>query len=214
MVRGLIPRGIVESWHEQVWSSMTVDRDGPAEELWNSPAGKRCVGAYTEAAKARLRLPWPDDPAQRGVDPTPFSPPVDEVPQVRAVLDQLIGPGCWGGGMEPPGGPDAEPADCLVVQHDRLRTYTAFLGAGLRLDTDGSASQFNWPSPPAKREEWAPSATAHIESYRGSQPAKRTPSGWNDQFQLGVITCPPPPLAPAAASQSLSPPRPPSLAPS
>ena len=93
---------------------MTVDRHGPAEELWNSPAGKRCVGAYTEAAKARLRLPWPDDPAQRGVDPTPFSPPVDEVPEVRAVLDQLIGLGCWGGGMEP-GGPDAEPADCLVV---------------------------------------------------------------------------------------------------
>ena len=124
MVRGLIPRDIVEAWHEQVWSSMTVDRDGPAEELWNSPAGKRCVGAYTEAAKARLRLPWPDDPAQRGVDPTPFSPPVDEVPQVRAVLDQLIGPGCWGGGMEPPGGPDAEPADCLVVQHDRLHVHS------------------------------------------------------------------------------------------
>ena len=42
---------------------------------------------------------------------------VGEVPAVRAVVDQLVGAGCWGEGMEPTGAGDGrgERADCLVT---------------------------------------------------------------------------------------------------
>eukprot|EP01046_Picozoa_sp_COSAG06_P025278 COSAG06_NODE_2116_length_7557_cov_122.672298_1_plen_334_part_00 len=158
----LIPPEIVRSWHKQVWGSMEIDRNDQ-RALYEAKGGKRCTNNYTEEARRRLVYPW-HGPGRDGsardqaVDPRPFSPAVGEVDSVKAVVDQLVGAGCWGQGMEPEA---AEPADCLV---------------------------FNWPHAPKDRQPWAPSPTAHIEMYRGARPNKANPAGWCHQFQLGAIT--------------------------
>ena len=114
IVDDLIPPEVVASWHEQVWGSMEIDR-ADQNALYQAKGGKRCTNNYTEEARRRLIYPW-DGPGRDGsardqaVDPKPLTPAVSEVESVRAVVDQLIGAGCWAEGMEA----GAEPADCLV----------------------------------------------------------------------------------------------------
>ena len=93
---------------------MEIDRSDQ-QALYEAKGGKRCTNNYTAEARSRLVYPW-YGPGRDGsardqpVDPCPFSPSLSSLASVQAVVDQLIGVGCWGEGMEP----GAEPADCLV----------------------------------------------------------------------------------------------------
>jgi hypothetical protein len=168
VVEGLVPPGIVRSWHQQVWSRLNFDRNDLAA-VFAAKAGKRCTSAYTEEAGKRLIYPWPEEGGAGNVpvDPLPFTPGVGEVPGVRAVLNQLMGEGCWGDGQE--------------AEHELLRAEAGVEPADTLV--------FKWPHSPEERRPWTVSNTAHIEMYRGARPNKQNhPAGWCHQFQLGAIT--------------------------
>eukprot|EP01051_Picozoa_sp_SAG22_P008560 SAG22_NODE_660_length_8069_cov_7.799951_2_plen_191_part_00 len=157
VVRDLIPVEQVDAWRREVWTDLTLD-EADVPRLWPAGAGNRNADGMTPEASARLVHPYTDPDAV--ADPAPFALPVGDQPQVKAVLDQLLGEGTYGKGIAAPGeqGHLLEPE--VVV--------------------------FNWPLPPEKRPEDMYNGVdprdrpgGHIEGYRGV-----TKGGPTAQWQL------------------------------
>ena len=149
IVRGLIPSQQIDDWRAQVWDTMTLDADKPEE--WGAGAGNRNVEKFKEEHKGRVHHPYTDTSAV--ADPFPLSPTVGEQPQVKAVLDQLLGENTYAAGIA--AGPEQ--------------------GAGL----ENEVVVFNWPSPPEERPAYQGSehvcTVGHIEGYRGASKGGPTP---------------------------------------
>lgn len=100
----LLSAGLVESWRAQFWGHLACDPDDPG--TWPETAGHHETDVYTPEARERLTYPWADL-AENGegpaVDLFPVRPSLDELPQVRAVVDQLLGTGRWCSGQRPGG---------------------------------------------------------------------------------------------------------------
>ena len=160
VVRGLIPLDQVDKWRAEAWGALTINEED-APRTWPS-GGNRNEGLMTPDSKERLVYPYTDTNAV--ADPRPFTLPVGDQPQVKSVLDQLLGEGTYGKGIAAAGeqGHLLEPE--VVV--------------------------FNWPLPPEERPEDPYNGVdardrpgGHIEGYRGYTKGGPTP-----QWQVACTT--------------------------
>ena len=151
IVRNLIPQHQIAEWRKQCWEPLAI---GPGDPLPQGGAGSRNSFLFTEDHAPRLRYPYPD--LTQVADPRPLCPAVGEQPEMKAVLDQLLGPNTWAPGIAAP--PDAD--------------------AGIEMDVVA----FRWPVDEEIRAEGVdPTSTwrgeysrekvvgrPHIEGYRGA----------------------------------------------
>jgi hypothetical protein len=96
VVRGLIPVAQVDVWRTEAWGALTID-EADVPRIWPAGSGNRNAGLMTPEAKARLVYPFTD--RSELADPRPFTLSVGDQPQVKAVLDQLLGEGTYGKGI-------------------------------------------------------------------------------------------------------------------
>lgn len=101
IVRNLIPQHQIAEWRKQCWEPLAI---GPGDPLPQGGAGSRNSFLFTEDHAPRLRYPYPD--LTQVADPRPLCPAVGEQPEMKAVLDQLLGPNTWAPGIAAP--PDAD----------------------------------------------------------------------------------------------------------
>jgi hypothetical protein len=159
VVRGLVPLAQVDDWRAQAWDTLTID-EAEAQRTWPAGGGNRNVNLFKPEHRSRVHYPYSDQKAP--ADPFPLSPPVGQQPQVKAVLDFLLGENTYGAGIAAPGEQGAGlERDCLV---------------------------FNWPQAPEKRSadmyngvDRRNRGGGHIEGYRGWNKGGPTP-----QWQVGV----------------------------
>ena len=181
ILRGLIPDEVVESWRRQSWDVLTADRFD--RSTWPAPGeeGARNLNIYTDEARAARQVwPWSGKVARavdgkgEPADEYPVRPAVGEVPQVKAVLDQLLGVGQYDSGMDQDFNHTGRELDVQVWKWPAKGNVKPLSGASTT--KEGGA----W----LKQDERA----GHIEAYRGQRPSKPNPAGWCDRFQLGAIT--------------------------
>eukprot|EP01050_Picozoa_sp_SAG11_P031452 SAG11_NODE_9777_length_881_cov_1.436061_1_plen_178_part_10 len=98
IVRGLIPTAQVDAWRQEAWDTLTIDESEVANSWPN--AGNRNAGLFKPQHAARLTHPYTEPGAI--ADPAPFQLPIGEQPQVKAVLDQLLGAGTYDKGIAAP----------------------------------------------------------------------------------------------------------------
>ena len=182
ILRGLIPEDVVESWRRQSWEVLTADRYD--RSTWPAPGaeGARNLNIYTdEAREAREVWPWSGEVARAAdgkgepADEYPVRPAVGEVPQVKAVLDQLLGAGRYDSGMDEDFNHVGRELDVQVWKWPAKGNARPLAG---RAPASKEGGQWLNLSEPA----------GHIEAYRGQRPSKPNPAGWCDRFQLGAIT--------------------------
>ena len=112
----LLPAELVQSWRSQFWGLLDCSPDEPSR--WPEAAGHHETDIYTTEARERLSYPWADvaeGSAGPAVDLFPVRPCLDELPQVRAVVDQLLGAGRWCSGQRP----GSEELDTVVFRWPR-----------------------------------------------------------------------------------------------
>jgi hypothetical protein len=176
-----VPPAIVESWRQQSWGVLTADRYD--RSTWPTPGaeGARNLNIYTDEARAAREIwPWSGEVARaedgkgEAADEYPVRPAVGEVPEVKAVLDQLLGVGSYDSGMDEDFNGVGRELDVQVWKWPAKDAAAALPGASAT--KEGGA----W----LEQEEPA----GHIEAYRGQRPSKPNPAGWCERFQLGAIT--------------------------
>ena len=112
----LLPAELVQSWRSQFWGLLDCSPDEPSR--WPEAAGHHETDIYTTEARERLSYPWADvaeGSAGPAVDLFPVRPCLDELPQVRAVVDQLLGAGRWCSGQRP----GSEELDTVIFRWPR-----------------------------------------------------------------------------------------------
>ena len=93
------PCAQVDSWRQEAWDTLTID-EAEVTKSWPSGGGRNAALFKPEHA-ARLTNPYTDPGAI--ADPAPFRLPIGDQPQVKAVLDQLLGAGTYDKGIAAPG---------------------------------------------------------------------------------------------------------------
>eukprot|EP01043_Picozoa_sp_COSAG02_P035651 COSAG02_NODE_2566_length_8519_cov_3.109857_2_plen_408_part_00 len=185
ILRGLIPEDVVESWRQQSWDVLTADRYD--RSTWPTPGdeGARNLNIYTDEARAASEVwPWSGVVARAAdgkgepADEHPVRPTVGEVPQVKAVLDQLLGVDRYDSGMDEDFNHVGRELDVQVWK------WPAKVGVRPRSGASAYTSATKEGGEWLNRDEPA----GHIEAYRGQRPSKPNPAGWCDRFQLGATT--------------------------
>ena len=88
VLKGLIPPEQVDAWRAEAWDTLTID-EADVAQTWPAGAGTRNANLFKPEHLSRLVYPYNDK--NQVTDPRPFALPVGEQPQVKAVLDQLLG---------------------------------------------------------------------------------------------------------------------------
>jgi hypothetical protein len=158
ILRDVLPTTQVDAWREQAWEPLAINPDDVCRS-WPD-GGVRNTKLFKPEYRGRLRFPYSDAAAVS--DPVPLSPQVGQQPQVKAILDFLLGPGTYDAGIAAPGEQ----------------------GHGLEQDV----VVFNWPHRPEERGpdlyngvDQRNRGGGHIEGYRGFHKGGPTP-----QWQVGV----------------------------
>eukprot|EP01052_Picozoa_sp_SAG31_P035398 SAG31_NODE_4265_length_3394_cov_1.455842_5_plen_298_part_00 len=102
--RRLLSAALVDSWRSQFWSLLECSPDDPSS--WPEAAGHHETDIYTPEARKRLTHPWAElaeDGDGPAVDLFPVRPSLDQLSEIRAVVDQLLGAGRWCSGQRPGG---------------------------------------------------------------------------------------------------------------
>jgi hypothetical protein len=123
----LLPADLISSWRAQFWEFLEAEPDDPSR--WPESAGHHETDIYTPEAKQRLIYPWAEQHAAGdaaavagpAVDLYPVSPSADQVPQLHAVVDQLLGPGRWCPGQRP----GKEELDTVIFRWPRAASTPA-----------------------------------------------------------------------------------------